>query len=393
MAQQHSTIERSTPSDDLTVEVAASQESAIALYHDPTIETAAGQSQTDEGDTRVFVEWRDTFRSEETFEHFERRLDGLARILRTMSDNDTTRNNTAGHSMTFSVLPCIGWVITSATFDRIGLVFRCPGRRPPRSQIPTSISNRPIISSLHDWIVRTRREQLDAPALGRRFGLAYGLAASVGNLISVRWIHRELRSHNILFIDDPSSSSQPYLSGFAYARPSDSNARDLSHLSAHPDHDLYRPLPRTELGYQQKLLRRMTEMEHHLPPTTIELTSAERNDEDVGTPGRGATAYHGHGKTPLRWTSAADLYGLGIVLLEIGYWRTISSLKGGSATSKTDFVTRVLDQLVDGLSYRVGELYRDVVRRLLRLGDWVDNDEEERAFFAQMIEALALCRA
>ncbi|KAF2787899.1 hypothetical protein K505DRAFT_329350 [Melanomma pulvis-pyrius CBS 109.77] len=352
--------------------LASTLERSFAVYRAPS----ANREQTQ---SMVIVEWRENFRSEESFKQFQYRLDYLVKVLQKLSVG-TLGDEKDTSSVGGIVYPCIGWTTTSPQFSRIGIVFSIPLQTIGRKKIQVQYITDPALS-LNDWIAETRHKRSDAPPLGQRFHLAHSLAEMLGQLLAVGWVHKEFRSHNVLFsseVFDSRSSKRPCLSGFTYARPSNTAAKDLSELIQDPEYDLYRPPHQLTLKHQrQQILNFQQNFDALLGQVNItdDLDDSEAMVENV-----------------LEWTAALDIYGLGIVLLEIGLWRTVRSLKG-ERISRAEFINRGLDELVTSLSYRVGEMYQEVVKRCLRLGDWVDNKEDQQAFFADIIETLALCRA
>lgn len=377
--------------NSIDVSTASALERAFAVYRRK--QAGIGNGLLDPGleATRVIVEWRDSFRSEESLKQFEYRLDYLVTILQKMAGGE--RGQTLDRSgQSFSMFTCFGWVTTSPTFDRIGLVFQLPREMAGLKMLQEIRSALPALS-LHEWITQTRRERSNTPALGRRFALAQALALTLGNLVSVGWVHKEFRSHNILFLRDADANSPadgiPYLSGFTYARPSSGSDRDLSLLMSDPAYDMYRPSQHVMFQHQERRVmqhqeRRIMHQQEAAPSAQGAGSKDSIDDHDKSMRETDAGV--------LRWTSAMDIYGLGIVMLEIGLWRTIQSLKGDQV-SKTDFVSRVLGSLVDSLSSRMGDLYMGVVKKCLKLGEWLDSDDGVREFFAESIEMLSLCRA
>lgn len=89
---------------------------------------------------------------------------------------------------------------------RFGLIFRKPEGVPPEVA--------PI--SLHHLI-----STLPMPSLTDRVALAHQVAVCVLYLHAVSWLHKAIRSDNILVFPtgDSLELTKPYLSGFSYARP------------------------------------------------------------------------------------------------------------------------------------------------------------------------------
>jgi hypothetical protein len=167
-----------------------------------------------------------------------------------------------------------------------------------------------------------------AVPLATRFKIAESLTRSVWYLHTVGWLHKNIRSSNIVFLSSEQNStefSSPFLVGFEYARLesevtnySGSDDDRLKNLYRHPD--------------------------RQGSPTT-------------------------------RFARLHDLYALGLVLLEIGLWRPLGSLlEDDSARNEKEFVNgkrpvlnpkRILELFqqtaLEELSLWMGESYRDAV--------------------------------
>lgn len=143
-------------------------------------------------------------------------------------------------------------------------------------------------------------------------------------LHSVDWLHKGLRSHNILFFNPPNSLPKyhsPTISGFAYARPN------------LPEEKTDRPL-------------RPSKDDIYRHPDVV----------------RGAAP---------RSQKSHDIYSLGVVLVEIAYWQPIDQIMGiGNARKDLKGVNKVRDRLLnervlEKVEGFVGEVYGRVVRRCL----------------------------
>jgi len=111
------------------------------------------------------------------------------------------------------------------------------------------------------------------PTLGQRFQIAKTLATSVFQLHSVGWLHKSIRSENILFFGPPDQMySQQYLVGFEFSR--DENDTSTTEQDDVLERNIYRHPDRQG------------------PPDT-------------------------------RFSVLHDIYSLGVVLLEIGLWRPV----------------------------------------------------------------------
>jgi hypothetical protein len=123
----------------------------------------------------------------------------------------------------------------------------------------------------------------EMPPLADRITLMRLLSETIEKFHAVGWLHKGMRSANVLFFKDPSTGvvniADPYISGFEYSRP---ETRDdmTQRPSDDPAADIYRH-PATQSG-------------HH----------------------KGG------------FLKTFDLYSLGVVLLEIAYWQPIEEILG-----------------------------------------------------------------
>jgi hypothetical protein len=156
---------------------------------------------------------------------------------------------------------------------RFGLVFEKPAG--------VHQATRPI--SLLDLL---RDKDAEMPSLTDRIALACKIAECIERLHAVNWLHKGLRSENILFFSDTGGAdvdlALPYLSGFDYSRP----AQNEDMTEKPPENaasDLYRH-PRVQ-------------------------GSGNRETASLGG-----------------FKKSYDLYSLGVILLEIAYWRPIDQV-------------------------------------------------------------------
>lgn len=191
---------------------------------------------------------------------------------------------------------------------RLGFVF----------EKPTAMGGLPI--SLQQ-VLKTKPK----PLLTERVALAEALAKSLMSLHSVNWLHKGLRSGNIIFFPeghrDIIDVSCPYLSGFGYARPA--FREDMTEVpSQNPEHDMYRH-PKT----------------HNLGPW--------------------------EGRQGFKRTF--DIYSLGIILIEIANWQTIDEVLGlGNPKTLADsdlanIQTQLLEdkQFMHGVGANAGAKFKD----------------------------------
>jgi serine/threonine protein kinase len=164
-------------------------------------------------------------------------------------------------------------------------------------------------------------------SLETRIELASKLAESVATLHDMNWFHKDLTSSCVLFFHTGSTTDlevcEPHLIGFQHSRrssdASEGPSQDLSHQRYH--HPRY-----------------------------------------IG---------HGYG-TRQRFLPCYDFYSLGILLLEIGYWRTLAVITAdagphhdGTFANNEHFSDHVREIVVPGLRSVTGSRYAGIVERCL----------------------------
>ena len=242
-------------------------------------------------------------------------------------------------SESFRVLVCRGYYY-QPTELRSGLLYELPGS--PHDQIEGIIT-------LHDLLSNDTTPW----CLGDRFHLAQGLATALYELHSVSWLHRNVSASNIAFFyTDTKYNIDPksfYFVGFAQSRAD----RDFTDSDGTPS-GIY-----DEEYYQHpKYLSR----------------------------DQGYQMYH-------------DYHALGMLLLEIGFWKLFPDAVGGRTVNCAS--TFAKQELVPQLSWKTGSYYRDAVDACLN-GTLSDASLAQRGqkqvplvFRAQVVERLSSnhCRA
>ncbi|KAF2183705.1 hypothetical protein K469DRAFT_667957 [Zopfia rhizophila CBS 207.26] len=153
--------------------------------------------------------------------------------------------------------------------------------------------------------------------LSRRFQVAEALAKTIGGFHADGWVHKSLRSESVIFFYQENTMNLlvrfPYLVNFEYSRPQGAG---------------------TKLEFDNDCERNLY-----------------RHPDRQGEPRISFTRLH-------------DLYALGVVLLEIGLWQTVSSMvkevqvRSGGQRS----VTNILKQLTKRrLSHHMGPTYAEAV--------------------------------
>jgi hypothetical protein len=203
---------------------------------------------------------------------------------------------------------CLGYFrdhdpVTNDDRCRFGLVFEKPEGVRPRT--------RPI--SLLEIL---RDTEQDMPSLTSRIALCHAIAEIVEKLHAVDWLHKGLRSHNIIFFpseDDEESGDydginfkMPYISGFDYSRPAQ-NEDMTEKPPENAAYDLYRH-PRV----------------------------------------------HGSGPRDAAsgYKKSYDIYSLGVILLEIAYWKPVDSiLEIKLESARPSQTIRVKERLLKDATY------------------------------------------
>lgn len=139
------------------------------------------------------------------------------------------------------VPPCLGFFNTNKAHNsqgHFGFVFTKPSEIPRDSRLVS---------------IRHSMNTFDEPALNDRVTLAYKTANCILYLHSVNWLHKSLRSENIVcFVNQhsPLVLTAPYLLGFEYSRPARSGERTdptppvpAWEIYCHPDIQQDRPYP------------------------------------------------------------------------------------------------------------------------------------------------------
>jgi Prion-inhibition and propagation len=243
----------------------------------------------------------------------------------------------------FRAPQCLGYFIDRES-PRFGFVFAKPAEADPlREPIDLfELLNRPSV-----------------PPLTERIALATVLANCVRYLHSVNWLHKCLRSHNIVFFPEQSNKinySMPYLTGFDYARPE----RDINMtepLPLNPEFNIYK---------------------------------------------------HPHIQLSTGYRRSFDIYSLGIILAEIAQWKSIDRILGIHDPKKTSarvalrIRSRLLEEVafMEGVAAGAGSSYERSVRICLQGGaalgiaDGEDENNEEVAakigkiFYEEVVKRL-----
>ncbi|KAI8314995.1 hypothetical protein K4K59_001983 [Colletotrichum sp. SAR11_240] len=200
---------------------------------------------------------------------------------------------------------------------KLGLVFE----RPLDSDVHASLAP----SSLRDLFENEKK-----PRVTDRIRLAHAISSCLLYLHAVNWLHKGLRSHNIVFFRTKAGLvdyTKPYLTGFDYSRPARSDeATDIPGDDA--EYNLYRH-PQVQL-----------------------MNPAERE----------------------RFRKTFDIYSLGVLFVELAHWKPVDKVLGFDIYRKPSLAMRVRegllvdDEMVE-IGASLGEVFEHATRKCIVGGD------------------------
>ena len=323
--------------------------------------TEAVYTAPDGSNHRVWIEWRDYDIHGLGRKHTTERIKRLAALLNYPKPEY------------FRTPTCIAWVDraerpTSASIEeninveyqeagdsnhtRLGLVFERPSGS-DFDEAPLSMRN--ILSEPGTW----------RPSITQRVKLARAIASSLLYLHSVSWLHKGIRSSNILFFlqaKDQKRSlgidySTPILSGFDFSRPESNDNWTEAPSSENPEFDLYRH-PSAQVSCFLRPLG--------LPPSPSMLLPPARDPMDRET-----------------YRRSFDIYSLGTLLIEIAFWKPLKQILGVAKPNPMDAqgVREKLLQITmqSELAFHMGEVYAEATRRCIEGGSAIglrEGDDE-----------------
>ncbi|RSM06393.1 hypothetical protein CDV31_009167 [Fusarium ambrosium] len=253
------------------------------------------------------------------------------------------------------VLPSLGF-IEYGSAKVFGLV----------SALPTSVTSTTTIVTLYDILPGSQRPGVNErtssrrsvnyplPSLNQRFELASRLVMGFYTFLLTRWHHERFSSLHIAFLlnegngmTNPSSTEvrpfdlgAPIIGGFAISRPDSPTelsisapVEDFEAVYLHPD-------------VRQRLKSR-------------------------------STASNANAESQTRYQRVHDIYALGLLLVEIGFWRPLARVaesgSGGkvkaSNLSAKEFKDAIVKKCRSDLAFWMGETYKDVTLRCLLAGE------------------------
>jgi hypothetical protein len=229
-----------------------------------------------------------------------------------------------------------------STDPRIGFVFEKPQDEAVSPDTP------PI--SLSDLLARKPK-----PRITDRIRLAHAVANCILYLHSVNWLHKGLRSHNIVFFPITTNENgiistkidyrKPYISGFDFARPA--RADEMTEVPGDvPEYNLYRHPSTQGFGFGPRESFRKT----------------------------------------------FDIYSFGVVLVELAHWETIDKVLD-IPIGKVRLAAKIREKLlkedrIADVGANMGEIYESATRKCIaggrELGIEESDDETNDAVAARL---------
>ena len=162
--------------------------------------TAGSRSRGLLDDTPFIVEWKS----------YEAWQGQRAILLRGRNDILAQLLNATSKPEELLTFHCKGY-FDDVEFKRYGFVFDTPARPGEDLISLNKLLGKPTI----EWL----------PSLGQRYQIAYSLGLTISILLATGWLHKGIRSHNVLLVrqGDTVRWMRPYLCGFTLSRPDKPN--------------------------------------------------------------------------------------------------------------------------------------------------------------------------
>ncbi|KAL6228738.1 hypothetical protein BDW75DRAFT_134466 [Aspergillus navahoensis] len=275
----------------------------------------------------------------------------LAWILQNASFTDAHDNefSAATNRLSIYALQCLGY-IDQPEHHRTILLYQLPRSR----TLPTD----PKILTLHDWINASDSQGLSGmpkPSLGNRFFLAYALCLTLLNIHCSGWVHKNISSRvTVIFpsarvtTHSKSPCCTPYLMGWGLSRPITGGTDLTADTEVEPN--FYRHPVRQ--GYPEAAFK----VEH-------------------------------------------DIYAVGVVLLEIGLWKTVNHIfnvqiekatKEGRLPPPGVIRDALVGKARTAIASEMGDSYARSVEKCLTGDFGVDNNDYNRTTLSAAFRSMVL---
>ena len=301
----------------------------------------------------VLVEWK-YYGKDMLLDQFVRQ----ANLIALLSSNDVFRK--------FRTLRCTGLINDTSGNKprRIGLIFESPAA--PAKTFPVQ-----EMSTFQDYIAVA-----EEPELGERFRLARDLSLAVYNLQSVRWLHKSIRSDNIVYFGARPETVKTPAAAARHRPVSLVPTRPVSAASPIPETDDETTGPLDEERPSVKIPDvYLVGWEFSRPDDPAEISETLSISTDGYRSRKDAIRLYSHPellpppaqgaawKRP-RYTMEHDVYSFGLILLEIGLWKTLESLRRPCATD-AELRQKLAGEYCDRLLAKTGKIYWEVTRRCI----------------------------
>lgn len=197
-----------------------------------------------------------------------------------------------------------------------------------------------------------RRNAISRPPLEARFQLVRQLTSAVSELHKARWLHKNISSFTIIFAADTGQENMqtlpsPYFIGFNHSRQDDPNS------------------------FSNKSKHRVEVIDYRHP------------------------YYAKHGDR-IRFEIRFDIFSLGLVLLEIGLWKSIKRMhKGKPGIPPERLLDILIEEHVPQLGFAMGGKYQSTVLQCLTGGQVWSKQKDELVksidSSQELVERIAAC--
>lgn len=280
---------------------------------------------------RVWIEWKEYERQTENDESPPRRviIDRVGKLAALLHHSPKPE--------AFRTLHCLGFFDMSGPEDdaaddeslnrKLGLVFERPNDDGLHPSLP------PV--SLRELLQNERK-----PRVTERIKLSHAISSCLLYLHAVNWLHKGLRSHNIVFFRTQNGRvnyAKPYLTGFDYSRPARSDEATET-PGNDPEYNLYRH------------------------PLVQLMNPAERE----------------------RFKKSFDIYSLGVLFVEIAHWAPVDKVLGFDIKWKPSRAIKVrecllLEDYIAEVGANMGEVFEEATMKCIAGGEHLglaDSDVE-----------------
>ena len=289
----------------------------------------------------------------------------------------------------FHAPKCKGLVNDDAN-DRVGLVFApnwSSRHATPHTWNPCCVDLQTVI----------RNPNVHVPSVGERFRIATLLTAALHQLHSVNWLHKSLRSDNVLFFQHPENGEE----GEKINETAETGHGDMPGAIAGQKRlrEPPAPLPMPYiLGWNLSRPSGPSQFTETVSTSTEAFQSSLQNRRLYTHPEVFST-----NDTPrTKYRAEFDVYSLGLMLLEIGLWRTLDTIRV-RCRNDSDFRERLSGDYCDKLIPKMGNLYWRATQRCIAYDFEVDDNNTgqskseqyryHQAFEKQIIQELRKCQA